>query len=214
MPFIRPKIEPPTYSGAAALNLAGLTYYNGNPPYIDILHMTNLAFSPATWEDSNGYITGMPNGSSAFLYVLLDLHLYGGEVKSGSWVVTWTGNCSCTVSGTGVSGVSVGSNRTTFTMTSQSTLTLTVSNSSGSNANATAIKIFHADHETALNSGEIFNPDYIANITANIAFLRLIDVLKTNGSNIVNFSDFKTESQRDWTRMPPSVCSASNRILK
>ena len=96
----------------------------------------------------------MPAGQAASVI----LHQGGASpltrdlIKAGNYVITWAGGCTVDVTGTGISSLSVGANRTTFTLAQVPTftqLTLRVRNLTGANQDATSIKLFHADHETA-----------------------------------------------------------------
>lgn len=61
----------------------------------------------------------------------------------------------------------------------------------------TNIKVFKAEHEARVIAGEIFDPDWKAQI-ANFSPIRVMDALRTNHSVVRDYTDWATESYLYW----------------
>lgn len=205
------------FSGRAAFNLGGPTYYASIWPYINLIRTAiNSAWSPATWTNSNYWLTNLPNGQTVTMIVAYDVaDAPNGYVKTGNYVITWSGPLTVQPQSSGYnSNLVVGANRTTFTLSAigndQPYIFLQVSNSSGSAASVNDIVIMHADHEALHNAGEIFAPEFLSDIAStNVSTLRTMDWSATNNSDVVNAADFAVEANMLWHRAnigaPPSV---------
>ena len=61
----------------------------------------------------------------------------------------------------------------------------------------TNIKVFKAEHEARVIAGEIFDPDWLSQIS-NFSPLRVMGAMQTNFAVVVDYTDFATESYVYW----------------
>jgi hypothetical protein len=204
---------------ARGLGLDSYNYWRHGCPFINLIHGTSIAFNGTGSASVNslGWITNMPSGQSVQKTLIFERAYPHQYVRPGNYVATWSGPMVVSASGTGLTNLVVGANRTTFTLPALSpsvdytnNLTITVTNSSGSAQSLSDLAVFHADDEADYLAGEIFSHDFLTGLN-NSHVLRFMDWLDTNWLNAgdpppTNFSEYRTEAHCDWTPpLPPSL---------
>ena len=216
----------------AGLNLAGMNEFSAYWPFINRIK----CIGDQVWNYSlggSGVVSGgtldfttqeprfLANGQRCDLLVWNNLEAKRGSnlVKTGVWKFTWTGATAeaglivdvVALNG-GVSGVSSTGNQMTFTVGAGCTnLYIRVYNTTGVTNGVYRISLFHTDYEAAYNSGEIFDPDFVASIQAYpyLKFLRFLDILSTNFSTVISSTDWTSLDHQSWSRsgkgVPPEV---------
>lgn len=193
------------------LGLDSFNYWRHGCPFINLVHGTSLAFTGtgSGAVNSLGWLTNMSTGQSVQKTLIFERAYPHQYVRPGNYVATWSGPMSVSASGTGLTNLVVGANRTTFTIPALSpsidytnNLTVTVTNSSGSPQSLSDLAVFHADDEADYLAGEIFSADFLAGLQ-NSHVLRFMDWLDTNvltaGDSVTNFSEYRTEAHCAWT---------------
>ena len=193
------------------LGLDSFNYWRHGCPFINIVHGTSIAFTGtgAGAVNSLGWLTNMPTGQSVSKTLIFERAYPHQYVRPGNYVATWTGPMSVSASGTGLTNLVVGANRTTFTISALSpsidytnNLTVTVTNGSGSPQSLSDLAVFHVDDEIDFDAGEIFTAEFLAGLE-NSQILRFMDWLDTNvltaGDSVTNFSEYRTEAHCAWT---------------
>lgn len=200
------------------LGLDSYNYWRHGCPFINLVHGSSIVWSGtgSGAVNSLGWITNMSTGQSVQKTLIFERAYPHQYVRPGNYVATWSGPLVVSASGTGLTNLAVGANRTTFTIPALSpsidytnNLTITVTNSSGSPQSLSDLAVFHADDEADYLAGEIFSHDFLSGLN-NSQILRFMDWLDTNvltaGDSITNFSEYRTEAHCDWTPpLPPSL---------
>lgn len=119
---------------------------------------------------------------------------------AGCLTVDWQGSGTGALSSLGTGGGvdSTGTNTITFHLgagsDTQAVFRVTPTNSGDPPRN---IRIYPTVYKTNINAGEIFNPDWLAQIR-QFGRLRFMDWNQTNRSTIVNYSDIATQAYQWW----------------
>ena len=192
-----------------AVNLPGVSYFSSIYPFIDIVRGSGKSWADglSAYENSDDWLTSMPNGASGRMSaVVFALSASGGYsyIKPGNYAVTSASGVTMTIDGsTGISNIVSSTSRCTFTVDTQSSgdyladIIIRITNSTGSAKNVTDIKCFHVDHESLLNAGEIFNPDFLDDLQ-HVAVVRAMDWNRCNDSTCVSISTLVTENHRTF----------------
>jgi hypothetical protein len=202
------------------VNFSGMEYWTGFFPLINRMKSTDADWAiqfgatPARSDgrfDANYEPAAVPAGETLVrLWILIDdLGPTGRDyLKPGTYKITWDGACVVDAI-SNVSGVSTVGNVTTFTVdASAQVIYVRVRNLTGSTAAATNIKLFHADHETAMNSGEILDPDFLTWLQSwtYVRAFRFLDWQAGNFGAVVNASDLTPLSYISWCRADKGGC--------
>ncbi len=135
--------------------------------------------------------------------------------------VTWTGGAPVTgLSGLSISSLSVnlGSRFATFLLNdiANAWVDFAFADSGSTTADPPLnVKIFQVAHETVLNAGAIFDPDWLTEVS-RFAVLRTMDWQATNLSQAVAYTDLPTESSHFWMPasddMPGNVITSGQKV--
>lgn len=205
--FRGPAATPAPAGGPApALNLAPANYYSSTYPFLDLIKISGTHWSPQTWQTPEDWLEDLPPGQSATIRIILELDPDFGYMPPGDYVITWSGPATVEMlpqTGKVIDCVT-GANRSTFTVVAAEggiytdyLLELRASNGTGAPVDVNDIKVFLEEHEDLIDDGEIFAPEFLANIEAATC-LRMMDWAETNNSTVVRTSQLPTESQRTW----------------
>lgn len=217
--------------GRPAANVMDPGYFKSSYPFIDLMKSSTINWSVSTYTDANGWIASLPNATSVSIDVFFAMETTYGYIKPGTYKVTCSSGCAINVSdiwGSGADVSSITGNGSTTLVTFVagavahvpgavwSGVRVSLTNSTGSPVNVTDLKVFHVDHETLLNAGEIFNPDFLEDL-AHVREVRVMDWTAINGSNTCRVSHLHPESYRTWSvqtksnnrlsHVPYSVCA-------
>lgn len=185
-------------------------------PFINMYRMISVLWSApfGTTDDvvalinADGYPTALPSGGTR-----LRTFSYGYYVPGESWVLTWAGTATLSVSN-GTTGFTLGSCTTT---TNRIVCPIAPSPSNGLpagtpftvNIDVTAfgsgvsdIKFFRASRETLLNAGEIFEPDFV-DLYKQFGYVRFMDWMTTNASPIVTWEQRAKVTDASWVGVQP-----------
>ena len=119
------------------------------------------------------------------------------------WTITWDGTATCIIGGGGVGrkvapkSILNGGGRGTFRFghnPGNTWATFTITNVNDPPRN---IRIYQTRYAANIKSGEIFNPDWLAQIR-NFGILRFMDWMVTNNSGIAEFSQIADERYFAW----------------
>ena len=181
---------------------------------IDLFKMygqTNFTGLVPTDFDADGYPLANPSGKSVFWVGWL----LGQDRRSGTLVMTWTGNGTLSFSGSGIVGTSGsltssgGAGRYEFTLATTSQVNV---NLVSWTSKISGIKIFFKDQESLLGT-TYFNPDFIAKIrAAKIGVIRMINWQEAGGNtNISQWSHRKPLTYATWgsAQMRPEIYCGS-----
>lgn len=222
--IISPTATPVTLQGRRVLfGLAGPVYYNGFCPFLnwwktarrmEINRASGAIYGTAASDggylDANGDLsasapTDVTSISGTFYTQPSDLRVnYAGEPFTVKWDGTAVG---VTVSGLGTGGTQDFSNLAgqsgTFTVgtlaaSANVTITFTV-NATNRTDPPRSIRIVQTRYLSNLNNGEIFNPDWLAEMS-RAKTLRLMDWGPTNNSTLTTYSQIATESYNRWAQ--------------
>lgn len=160
--------------------------------------------------DANGNPTSFPASVTS---ATTNIFIPGNSSRSGNYVVTWNGDCTIgflgqtmtTVSGSVTSSGGVG--RYVFTPNASYTQ-INLSILASGFTSVSNLKMFHADDEAALNSGEIFGTKFIEVMQSlNCGVFRMGDWLDMNTGNITNWASRKSYDYFTWSayELRPSI---------
>lgn len=147
---------------------------------------------------------------------------YPRPFRSGKYVLTWTGACTCSFNGlpAGISETSVGSNRkeVTFPTAEINAIHMIISNNTGGAVTCNDAKIYHIDDEADLLAGKIFSSFALAKFKG-ASTIRLLDLIKTMLWGVedqytyaslpvttsIGAGGLLTESSRRWVHFPATA---------
>lgn len=198
----------PSPTGRAQVNL-GIPYATSDFPFLDAVKMLDRPWvSDGATEDPNLLI-----GATGYPSRMADVGQwasYTGVYFTGSdpWVLTWTGNSNIIASFYAPSGLSVSSssssNRVEYTISAGSSGATTGTPISvqlvitGITTSISNVRLFRKSQETLLNSGEIWNPDFLS-AYASYGRVRFMDWQATNAQQTTRWVDRTTTSNISWT---------------
>lgn len=180
------------------MNLTGVTYYGTDYPFLDRMKTSSLwtAQGAAVTVNANGYPTALPTGhNSVQTEVALDPASAG---TSHFYVLTYNGNAIVSLEGAKIVSQSAGQVVFEYTANADTPQAqLSFMYDATHNVLPTQISLVRQDQVALFNSGEIFNPAFVAKLSS-FSDLRFMDWGNTNGSAVVNWSDRTTTSDLSW----------------
>jgi hypothetical protein len=210
------------------MNASGVVDWNANHVFADLVHCTARDWLtrsevagegdvpvPKAWLDQYGYPVAVPPGKSAYLIVMYDLNTFTNlKVKQGTYVMRASGELrvrAVTWNFPGIINIRPGdANETLFDVNGDTpTLVIEVTNVRTTPAGC-KVEVFHQDFRSAID-GDQLNPDWVAFYRSlpRLKYLRVMDLMHTNNSNVINPEDVVTEQHQSWCRegygAPPSV---------
>lgn len=153
----------------------------------------------APYLDANGDLVRLPTGGSSYAAIVVRNNRYDLDDGPRNMKITWNGDATVSVLGTGVSSVDTSvSGQITFVFNAAGTtvpnldvrVTPTTVDGSG-NISGEPIRVFCIDtaYETEWNAGEIFLPYQVEPIDSACLGGRFMDWLETNGNTLVSWAD-------------------------
>jgi len=192
--------EPPR---VAALNMGPTVGWDAYQPYINLVKGTIDNWSQP-FVDANGEVQALPPGRTIAMNVWFG---FGGtyqKVKTGRYVVKWSGGpATLTIVCAGASIGPQEGNRRTFELQQVSDQTsgqlkLAFSNDSRSPVDIRGLVVCHASHESPLDGGEIFNPDWIAACGPRLACVRTMKPMAIENSVVASATQLRREANQSW----------------
>jgi hypothetical protein len=220
--------KPASQPGRLSLGLHGPTYYSGFCPFLNWQKVAgdyNIAtrrgnvsgkaafdvgvyLNPETGEIANPAPPDLLRFIRIFYAPSPQRNLVAGNDFSGmQWTIKWDGSGTCVInglsnggsqsinnaarSGTFRFGVNPGNTLATFTITDP-------------RDPPRNIRIYQSQYEANMAAGELFNPDWLAQIS-NFGVLRFMDWMATNGSQIAAFSQIADMDYFTWGQLLDST---------
>jgi Putative peptidoglycan binding domain len=188
------------------VNLAAVRNYSSEQPFLNILKTGFDGGEPSGWItktgsnsdtgeeaflalDANGWVTSLTwTGGAGQIFdrvwILLFNNLPAPFYPSGGYVVLYDGTGTLTY-GNDAAVTSTSHGRDTFNVSTSSaqgvTVTITATDPNHTGDYIRNIRVVQASNEAALDSGQIFNPTFLARI-APFKTLRFMDWMVTNGN--------------------------------
>lgn len=171
------------------VNLSDVQYYSAEWPFKDFFH-TSMVWRDGSWNpsvnvnlNSEGYPLLNP-GQSAVSLLCRDI---GGAYPTGAWVLLYDGSGTVSVGGDAqTTGSTAG--RITFQVTNPTNEGIHVWINATNNANPVRnIRVMQAEFESNYMT-QPFHPTFLDRLQ-HFSVLRFMDWMKTNNSNIQNWSD-------------------------
>jgi hypothetical protein len=189
-----------------AFNFAPTSYFDGHFPFIDAMKIGGYGWLSRTGftADADDNIVNLAPGAFTTTQPWAEI-AYPAQVKTGTWVVSYesSGDPKVSVASQSrlVSNVKVSERRVTFDLAQIAPgrpldLSITFSNPSGAAIGfIRKIRLFHSAHEPALDAGETFNPDYLAQIPrcSRVRFMKNTSV--EHGRSVAAVMN---ETRRTW----------------
>jgi hypothetical protein len=188
----------PSTKGSLGIGLNTVTDFSGNLVFLNIAKQAReyVTSSDSTFDtgetskiqrDTNGWATTMvPSSTATFNQIKLIVAATEDNLPEGRYVVTWVGNG--TFSWLRASVVESTANRQVINVAAGgSTVWLNFTAIDPAN-HFRDLVIVKESQEALLNSGEIFNPDYLA-ILQKFQCVRFMDWQRTNFSPLATWSD-------------------------
>lgn len=186
---------------APGFNLGVINRYSTSP-FINVIHqdsypLENNAQQPVTtWDDGDGWVSNMTNGSYVWILPFCDLRNNTPSpnfyIRTGVYYATWTGPMSVAFIPNDQTGsnVVVGTNKCAITVNTgynpagkgSVLLTVELRNSTGAPLSFNAsnnLQVYHADDEADLLAGELLQSNY-RNKLMGASVLRAMDWTGTN----------------------------------
>ncbi len=199
---------------AVAWNTSKVDYFRESRPFINLIHYGSDHISRtsggthdtrAVSADANGYVTSLLLDQEAGYPLCAGAT--GGV--SGSYILTFDGDVGLDIEG-GTSVVEVSTGRWTFEWDGTTALYLWIESIT---TKATNIKVFYKGNESSIQDGELFTPEYLAQMN-DTAGVRAMEWSRTNHSPLT--TTFRAQSYVFWggaDGVPPAVCVAlANRL--
>lgn len=209
-------IQPPTV-GRAQINF-DISYADDDFPFLDVVHMVSRPWEmfgaitdPNLLIGANGYPSAMPDGGAQ--PVTYSAIYLTDPALNDKWVLTYSGTGRIVTNFYSPSGITVvcdpvdcnpSSNRVEYTITTGSSgistggpisVQFIISSITSPLSN---MSMFRKSQETLLNSGEKWNPDFLAKYTP-FGRARFMNWQGTNTSPIVRWVDRTTTSNLSWS---------------
>lgn len=153
--------------------------------------------------NSRGYPTRLATGAGSYWRSAAESYIYGttGDV----WVMDWQGSATLTlfdVNGGGFNQTLSSANRNEYTLTGAGASPLRVyvkiSAMAANNFDTGQIRVYLKKYETLINSGAIFDPDFLQRVQ-NFGVIRVIDWMgQTQQLNTSLWSQNKTLDDASW----------------
>ena len=222
-PIALPARFPPVTNPNLALGLAGVNDWSVQQPFLDVMKTARpwVGHLPGQWGgwghddlaargllDAEGWPKALPpelEGISTL--ILTDLPADAGGV-AGRYALSWQGNGTLKVEGR-AQVVSATPGRLLFDYTpGEGTVLLTIASTDPADP-IRAIRVVREDREALLDSGAIFNPDWLARIRG-VKMLRFMDWGLTNDSAVATVAQRAKTSDYTWARVgvPPEIMVA------
>lgn len=131
----------------------------------------------------------------------------GCDFSGEQWTLEWDGAATVAIGGSTSGSVGYGSTGTspkTFTMGTNPGNTWVTFTATDTNNPPTNIRLYQTRYASNVTAGEIFNPDWLAEVRQFAGF-RFMDWMATNNSEITNFSTLAGESYMAWGQSWRSV---------
>ncbi len=179
------------------------TGFDAYQPYINLVKGTIDNWS-SPYVDANGEVSQLPPGRTMAMNLWYGLSGPYHKVKTGPHVVKWTGGAATlTITCDGATiGAQTGRRRTlSLVQVSDSTTNqfkLAFTNDTRAPIDIRQLVVCHADHEALLDSGEIFNPDYLEACGRRVAFVRTMKPMGIENSLVTSPAQLKSEASQSW----------------
>ena len=186
-----------------ALNMGPTDGFDAYQPYINLVKGTLDNWS-LTCVDANGEVRQLPPGRTIAMNVWYALAGPYQKIKPGPYVVKWRGGdatLTITCAGAVVGPQAVRRRTCTLAQVSDTTsnqFNLAFTNDTGAPIDIRELVVCHASHETLLDAGEIFNPDYLEACGSRLAFIRTVKPMGIENSLVVEPAQLKTEAHQSW----------------
>ena len=185
------------------MNLQGVSYWSTEEPFIDRIHtaqpwgawdVNNKDITSTLTRDQNGDFTSLVGVKTLYLSVAVDPL---NASPTNEYVLTWDG--TATVSITGSTIVSKSANQVVFDYTNTKAIPSVYIqfNNLDPNNPVENPHLVRADQVSEFNSGEIFNPDFVAKVS-QWGMVRFMDWGDTNASGAVDWSTRNTTANSFW----------------
>lgn len=192
-----------------AVNVNSYQYFTAATPFLDWMKQPGTSWS--AYAGADGWPENIPNGGSCWKYIMIHLDYGIHVIPSTSWVMTWSGPLEVRVHAVSLATNKVASaNRYTFDLPALTEgnsggqfILVEVINNTGSTQSINSIKLFQAEHEAAVNAGEIFQPAFLNDMAGASVVRFMVGLMDINDSPIVNYSDIPTEAGCDWSPAAP-----------
>jgi len=189
-----------------AINLATFNQYSTAFPYLNVVKSAFTDWSSGTL-DGDGNIVSLAQHATASRNIWAhDAQGFTSGIRPGRWIFKWSGpdkGVDLTIAGNGISNVVRGANRASFDVElpgGTQLVRVSFVNKTGSAAfpisNLTCV---HSDHESLLDSGEIFNPDYLASMPRKLSAIRTMKAAQIENNTATEASQVRLESNGSWT---------------
>lgn len=177
--------------------------FDAYQPYLNLIKGTIDNWSQP-FVDANGEVAVLPPGRTIAMNLWFGLGGPYQKIKTGPYVVKWSGDdATLTIVCNGATIGPQRGRRRHFEMAqiSDSTtgqLKLAVSNDTNAPIDIRRLVVCHASHEALLDSGEIFNPDYIDACGKRVAFVRTMKPMGIENSLVTSAAQLKSEASQSW----------------
>ncbi len=199
-----------TDSTAIGMNLAGISYYGSQFPFLDRYktsgswtardkNYTPLGSPPL---DANGYPTAMPS-SATNMYAMIELDPASLSMPD-VYVLRYTGEATFDISSSQVISKKPGEIVFKYSGGNQAQFSINSINAANPPSN---IHIVRQDQLAMFDAGEIFNPAFLDKISP-FADLRFMDWGATNGSGQTTWDSRTTVNSASWSTVPIEVMVA------
>lgn len=184
------------------MNLASVKYWSTEYPFIDRFKTSSLwraqdtsyaNLTTAVMVDANGYPTGIPAGASR-IYAMVELDPVALPT-SDIYVLTYSGTAKIDVGSSKI--ISSEPGKIVFQFTGSTNMT-PVNVSAIDPANPiTSVSIVRQDQVSLFQSGEVFNPDFLAK-ASQWSELRYKDWMNVDNSTLSSWSARSTTASASW----------------
>ena len=188
-----------TGSSSIGTNLYDNTYYSPEFPFLNRMKTAGSwtaqnADSSAIPLTADGYPTGRPPGTTD-LYTLVALDPVTAT-SNNTYVMTWTGSAGFYIPGAIIDSSEPGKLVFTYTSTDTNQAYISVGLLDPNNP-LDNLAIVRSDQVALYNSGEIFNPDFVKQVS-QLGTLRYMDWNDTNNSTVANWADRTKLTDDTW----------------
>ena len=196
-----------------ALGLAGVNDWSVQQPFLDVMKtarpwtghvgdqwggMDHDALARDGWLDDDGWPNALPPGVTGIAtLVLTDLPPDTGGV-AGHYILRWQGKGTLKVEGRAQNLASEGAGLGFDYSPGEGAVIVTITETDLSDP-IRNITLVRADRMAALDSGAIFNPDWLARIRG-VTLIRFMDWMLTNNSTLATVADSPKPSDYTWAR--------------
>ncbi len=204
-----------------AFGLTGISDWHVGLPFLDLMKMSRewIGHLPNQWGgmtyselrtrgflDENGWPTSIPSNLSAIGTVFAwDGNEYSqGENREGEYILTYEGEGDLRIISTN-DIISEEPGRIVFNISNnQGNWGFNIYDTDPNNTGdyIRNIKIIRQDRVALYNSGAIFNPEWLSTVK-NIRQVRFMDMMSTNGSTIVSWSEKRNFDDTTWSGFVP-----------